>query len=78
MIKKIDNLGRVVVPKGFRQMLGLEPGDTLRVEIEGGKLLMTPHRDGCTFCGETGIASVYLQKNICNGCLDNLRAIPPA
>ena len=36
MIKKIDNLGRVVVPKGYRMMLGLKPGDPLDVEVDGG------------------------------------------
>lgn len=76
MIKKIDNLGRVVVPKGYRQMLGLQPGDTLDVEVDGGKLLISPHMDGCTFCGSATIASTYLGKHICPACLEELRANP--
>lgn len=75
MIKKIDNLGRVVVPKGYRMMLGLQPGDALDVEVNEGRLMFSPHRDGCTFCGEADSLQIYLNKNICSSCLTQLRQI---
>lgn len=78
MIKKIDNLGRVVVPKGYRMMLGMKPGDPLDVEVESGKLMISPHIDGCAFCGSTSVASTYLEKNICQECLASIKAIPGA
>lgn len=78
MIKKIDNLGRVVVPKGYRLMLGLQPGDPLDVEVGDGKLMLSPHRDGCTFCGSTSVAGTHLGKKVCGECLHNLKAIPGA
>lgn len=78
MIKKIDNLGRVVVPKGYRLMLGLKPGDPLDLEVDGDRLTIAPHRDGCTFCGATAIAIVHYQKNICPECVETLRARPEA
>jgi AbrB family looped-hinge helix DNA binding protein len=76
MIKKIDNLGRVVVPKGYRLMLGLKPGDQLEVEVDDGKLLMSPRLDGCTFCGAESVAGSHLGKNICVGCLESIRELP--
>ena len=76
MIKKIDNLGRVVVPKGYRLMLGLKPGDFLDVEVDGDHLVIAPHRDGCTFCGDSGVAQAYLSKNICSDCLEQIRDLP--
>jgi len=76
MIKKIDNLGRVVVPKGYRLMLGLQPGDRLDVEVDDGKLLMSPHIDGCTFCGSTSVIGTHLGKNVCGECLASLRSLP--
>ena len=78
MIKKIDNLGRVVVPKGYRQMLGLKPGDPLDVEIESGRLLIAPHRDGCTFCGAVEVATSHMGKYICTDCLGSITAAPGA
>ena len=78
MIKKIDNLGRVVVPKGYRMMLGLQPGDPLDVEVDGGRLMLSPHHDGCTFCGSVEANQLFLEKSICPDCLQQLRAMPGA
>jgi len=76
LIKKIDNLGRVVIPKGYRLMLGINPGDPLDVEVDGGRLTIQPHSDGCTFCGDRGALSVHMNKPVCPGCLSRLRATP--
>jgi transcriptional pleiotropic regulator of transition state genes len=78
LIKKIDNLGRVVVPKGYRMMLGLKPGDPLDVEVDGGRLMLSPHHDGCTFCGSVEANQLFLEKSICPDCLQQLRAMPGA
>lgn len=74
MIKKIDNLGRVVVPKGYRLMLDLNPGDPLDVEIDSGRLVIAPHHDGCIFCGSKDVASTHIGKKVCGSCVEALRA----
>jgi AbrB family transcriptional regulator, transcriptional pleiotropic regulator of transition state genes len=76
VIKKIDNLGRVVVPKGYRLMLGLKPGDALDVEVDGDRLVIAPHRDGCTFCGDETVEQAYLSKHICSNCIEQIRELP--
>jgi len=76
LIKKIDNLGRVVIPKGYRLMLGIEPGDPLDVEVDSGRLTISPHAEGCTFCGARGSYSAYMNKNVCPECLSRLKSIP--
>ena len=78
MIKKIDNLGRVVIPKGYRQMLGLNPGDPLDVEFDSGRLWLSAHQEGCTFCGEGSATSSFMGKTICPDCISRIRAIPGA
>ncbi len=75
MIKKIDNLGRVVVPKGYRQMLGLEPGDQLDVSVDGDNLVITPHKEGCALCGGSSVLHAYLSKQICSDCVERIRAL---
>ncbi len=75
MIKRIDNLGRVVVPKGYRVMLGLKPGDALDIQIDGGKLTMKPHKGTCAFCGKTEICSAYMGKGLCAECLKAIKSL---
>ncbi|MBN2167922.1 MAG: AbrB/MazE/SpoVT family DNA-binding domain-containing protein [Actinobacteria bacterium] len=72
-MKKIDNLGRIVVPKGYRTMLGLRPGDALKVEVTEGRLIMYPHQDSCTFCGSEAIAHSFKGKCICRECVETIR-----
>lgn len=76
MIKKIDNLGRVVVPKGFRQMLGIRAGDPLDVEVDAGVITISPHQEGCIFCGEADVALTFMKKRICPDCLSRIKAAP--
>lgn len=75
MLKKIDNLGRVVVPKGYRMMLNLEPGDALDVDVDGDTLTMSPHREGCTFCGAAESTVSFQNKALCPDCLSQLKML---
>ena len=75
MIKRLDSLGRVVVPKGFRLKLGLKPGDPLDFEIKGNRIIISLHEDGCTFCGRQNAEKVYLSKKICGDCISRIRSI---
>ena len=73
MVKKIDNLGRIVVPKGYRTMLGLKPGDPLKVEVTEGRLVIYPHKEGCTFCGSESVVHNLRGKGICRDCVETIR-----
>jgi AbrB family transcriptional regulator, transcriptional pleiotropic regulator of transition state genes len=76
LIKKIDSLGRIVIPKGYRQMLGLKAGDSLDVEVESGRILISSHQDGCTFCESTEIVKKLEGKGICSDCLEKIKSGP--
>ena len=45
MIKKLDDLGRIVLPKGLRKTLGLKIGDPINIEIKGKKIIITNPKD---------------------------------
>lgn len=72
MIKKIDKLGRLVIPKELRMELNLRAGEPLRIEVEGGRLVLEPHRTDCVFCGGTPVAVTYKGKNVCRTCLEGI------
>ncbi|MDZ7688131.1 MAG: AbrB/MazE/SpoVT family DNA-binding domain-containing protein [Halobacteriales archaeon] len=40
--RKIDDKGRVTIPKGVRESLGLEPGEEVRLSVEGGSVVVRP------------------------------------
>ncbi|MFH1150337.1 MAG: AbrB/MazE/SpoVT family DNA-binding domain-containing protein [Actinomycetota bacterium] len=73
MIKKIDKLGRVVLPKGFRNMLGIEIGDPLNVDVEGSRITISPAKRRCVFCGSTRVVASHRDKQVCAECLESLK-----
>ncbi len=52
---KLDQAGRVVLPKGLRDELRLSPGDTLDVALEGGEVRLRPRRSATPLQKKDGI-----------------------
>lgn len=75
MIKRIDKLGRVVIPKGYRQALGIEPGDPVFMEEKGGVLILSSSGDRCVFCGLGNGVKVLHSKGVCTDCLKALAGL---
>ena len=42
ILSKLDKKGRVVIPKEFRDKLGLEEGRIVKIYIEGSKIILEP------------------------------------
>lgn len=76
MVRKIDDLGRVVLPKELRQMLGIEKagGQDARVEIfvDGDSIVLKKYQPACIFCGEAKDNLIYKGCRICPACLAQL------
>jgi len=49
--RRIDRLGRIVIPSEIRQALALVPGDFITVEIERGVIVLRPGGEPCPTCG---------------------------
>jgi AbrB family transcriptional regulator, transcriptional pleiotropic regulator of transition state genes len=49
--RKIDSLGRIVIPAEIRQTLGLSEGDVLDIEVRGGVIVLSPMSEQCALCG---------------------------
>jgi AbrB family transcriptional regulator, transcriptional pleiotropic regulator of transition state genes len=48
--RKIDALGRVVIPSEMRQTLGLKVGDTVDIEMQNGVIVLHPLNARCPLC----------------------------
>ncbi|MFO8076058.1 MAG: AbrB/MazE/SpoVT family DNA-binding domain-containing protein [Egibacteraceae bacterium] len=73
--RKIDDLGRVVIPSQFRHELGIDEGDELEITLEADRVVIEAAVDQCTFCGaEDGLAT-FRDKPVCWSCMAALRAL---
>lgn len=72
-ILKIDQLGRIVVPKPIRKMYDLELGDSLELFSEPDAIVMKKYCMTCAFCGSDDNLVKFKDKTICKNCLDEIK-----
>ena len=73
--RKIDELGRVVIPKQVRKQLGLETDDKLNVLVEGNRIVISKKGKMCVFCNEENGVSVFKEQYICSKCKGEMEAL---
>ncbi len=73
IIRKIDELGRIVIPKEMRKKLDIDTGSALEIHIEGDAIVMKKDTPVCIFCGSEATAFDYLDKSICHACLSEIQ-----
>lgn len=66
--RKIDDLGRIVIPAETRRMFNIREGDHLFISVEGGSIVLRKMTDSCTFCGGDHQVSQFKGKGICAAC----------
>lgn len=72
--RKIDSLGRVVIPKEVRNGFELTEGTAVEIFIEGGRVIIQPIRQSCSLCGKGGKKFVYFKnKLICSNCITKIK-----
>ncbi|MBE6824892.1 MAG: AbrB/MazE/SpoVT family DNA-binding domain-containing protein [Ruminococcaceae bacterium] len=74
-ILKIDQLGRIVIPKPIRKKYDLELGDSLELFNEADGILMKKYCMTCAFCGSDDDLVKFKEKTICEKCLKELKDI---
>jgi len=72
IVRRIDDLGRVVIPKELRRVFEIKEGDPLEIFVDGNGIILRKYAPGCVLCGETDapIAPIYPDKLICTVCVD--------
>lgn len=74
--RKVDDLGRVVIPAGMRRTLGIREGDAIEVSVEGERVVLAKPRDACVFCGrEEEDLTGFRGRLVCRDCLAALGSV---
>ncbi len=66
--RSIDNLGRIVIPKEYRDILKINEGDTMNINLDKHILTMEKIETSCMFCGSTAELIEFENRQICNRC----------
>ena len=72
--RKIDSLGRIVLPAEVRRRLGIGVGDYLDISVDGDSVILRKVEHRCTFCGMAEDLIEHREKLICRECVKALPA----
>lgn len=70
--RRLDNLGRYVIPAEIRKNLDIKEKDILEVYTEGNKIVLKKVQESCTFCGNKDELQEINDKYVCKNCVKKL------
>ena len=73
IVRKVDELGRIVLPIELRRMLDIAERDELEIFVENDRIILQKFEPSCVFCSSSQGLRSYRGKNICADCLDKLQ-----
>ena len=72
IVRKVDELGRIVLPIELRRNLDIKVGDPIEIYVDGDYILLKKYEPACIFCGSAKDVTLFREKNICATCFREL------
>lgn len=73
IVRKIDKLGRLVIPKETRDMLGWEIGTPIEMYLERDNVILAEYKIKCAICGNEEKLSDFMGTKICTNCIEQIK-----
>ncbi len=73
IVRKVDELGRIVLPIELRRTLDIAEKDALEIYVDGSTIVLKKYEPSCIFCGNSKDVFVFKGRNICPACMSDLR-----
>lgn len=73
IVRRVDELGRVVIPIELRRTLEIAEKDALEIYVDGEQIILKKYQPACIFCGNAKDVENYKGKNICHDCLNEIK-----
>ncbi|MBR5542628.1 MAG: AbrB/MazE/SpoVT family DNA-binding domain-containing protein [Oscillospiraceae bacterium] len=72
IIRKIDELGRIVLPMELRKKMGIEQRDPIEIYVDGDSVILRKCESECVFCGSRKNLTEYKGKHVCEVCAKSI------
>ena len=73
MVRRVDELGRIVLPKELRRTTGITEGEAVEIFIQGEQIILQKYSSTCVLCGGEEELVTYRDKQICLACLESIK-----
>ncbi|MFC4076276.1 AbrB/MazE/SpoVT family DNA-binding domain-containing protein [Salinithrix halophila] len=74
IVRKVDHLGRIVLPKELRKTMNINPHDGVEIFVYNDAIVLQKYNPSCVFCDSTDQLFYFKGKIICETCLQETRS----
>jgi len=75
IVRRIDALGRIVIPVELRRTLGINVHDPLAMRLENGSIIIERFRESCAICGAEGEMVTVKDRSVCVDCVGAVKRL---
>ena len=75
MVRKVDELGRIVLPISIRQNMGIEARDSVEIFTDENRIILQKYQSSCIFCNNADELVYFNDQRICRECLEKLKTL---
>lgn len=75
IVRKVDELGRIVLPKELRRTLGIGEKDPMEIYTDGKGIILRKYAPGCAFCGSVNGVRYIHGTPVCGACAYNMQML---
>lgn len=76
IVRKLDELGRMVLPVELRRTFEITEKDGLEIFVEKDRVILRKYEPGCIFCGSNDELTNFKGKNVCKECISAMSQKP--
>jgi transcriptional pleiotropic regulator of transition state genes len=69
IVRKVDQLGRIVLPKSLRKRYQMNEGDPIEILVQGDQILLEKYRPRCVFCTSMEEVTEFKERHLCAACI---------
>ncbi|MBE0475606.1 MAG: AbrB/MazE/SpoVT family DNA-binding domain-containing protein [Coriobacteriia bacterium] len=73
IVRRVDDLGRIVIPMELRRTLGIHVKDPMAILVEGERIILEKHKDACVLCGTQEEIHEVKGRPMCEECIEAIR-----
>ena len=73
IVRNIDELGRIVIPKEMRKMLGIANSDPVEISCDGESINIKKYKEVCIICSADTELTQIFNKKLCYSCIAKIK-----
>jgi len=75
IVRRVDDLGRIVIPMELRRTLGINVKDPMAILVDGDQIILQKHHDVCSICGSPEEIIVVKDRPVCGDCIVEIKGM---